>query len=288
MAQRSSTLERAASFKRQERDRHRLDADGARSVDTCRICSRNNAQAHSKYTTMCTECGRLYARYMKTGTKDSLTAGKKLLSRCAAKIPMETQDLMHRIRKQLQEVNKMEVTKKKCKQCGRTLSIEAYRRYTPRGRGIYDTTTGYHTVCKECENFNQTVNSAYSRPESERTPYQQELLVKAKTVYEKLHSSGLEPKGRYAKDILNIHKETTHSTDIYISAMLGESTDSVVDEFKQLLEIELTEEPDVYNDMLDELEERCAGPDGRVKSEYKDIYMQVLERFNDYEDNYQW
>ena len=66
---------------------------------------------------------------------------------------------------------------------------------TPRGKGLYNTTVGYHTVCKECENFNQTVTVAYNS--EARTPKQVALLEQAKVLYETLHARGLPaPKGR--------------------------------------------------------------------------------------------
>ena len=184
---------------------------------------------------------------------------------------------------------------KPCKQCGRVLHITNYRSYYPRGAAEKrdSAKVGHNTVCKECEAFNARINRIYAS--NDRTAEQQDLLDKAAVFYRRLAAAGLEPKGRYATDVLgNTPKRVNGGIDAAINFMdkllppIEEADKGIVDEFKRLLEIELTEEPDVYNDMLDELEERCAGPDGRVKSEYKDIYMQVLERFNDYEDNYQW
>jgi hypothetical protein len=59
-------------------------------------------------------------------------------------------------------------------------------------------------------------------------------------------------------------------------------------EYDKLLNIEMTEEPDVYQDMLEALRERTAGPDGRVKPDYKEKFEAVATRFDDYEDNYEW
>lgn len=109
---------------------------------------------------------------------------------------------------------------KACVQCGRILPISSYRPYKPRGKGIYNTTVGYHTVCKECENFNQTVTVAYNS--KARTPKQVALLEQAKVLYETLHARGLAPKGRYAADVLGLTKEVKKtSVDRYLAEVMG-------------------------------------------------------------------
>ena len=302
MAARKTKLEREASLKRQKRSLHRADAFGVLKIDECRVCKASFVDAHPRYPTMCVDCGKLYARYLKTGTKDSLTAGKRLVSRCAPRVSFETEDLMSKIKKQLKEANNMQESKV-CKQCGRRLSIDAFRKYKPRGAGIYETTTGHHTVCIECENFNQLVNNAYRKPADQRTQKQNELLEKAKEFYEELQRRGLEPKGRYAADILGTGKDSkADSTDSYFASVLGgldnakyvqeetteEAPKTPTDRGQELLEMELVQEPDVYQALVDEWRESIAGPDGRVKAEYLDLFNAVAERFDDYEDNYSW
>ena len=49
------------------------------------------------------------------------------------------------------------------------------------------------------------------------------------------------------------------------------------DEYDKLLTIELTEEPDVYQEMLEELMARCLGPDGRLQARYKEKFDEVEE-----------
>lgn len=52
--------------------------------------------------------------------------------------------------------------------------------------------------------------------------------------------------------------------------------------------LELTEEPDVYQDMLDELMTKCLGPDNKIQHKYREKFEAVARRFDDYEDNYVW
>ena len=175
---------------------------------------------------------------------------------------------------------------KKCVQCGRTLPISSYRQYAPRGKGIYNTTVGYHTVCKECENFNQTVAVAYNS--EARTPKQVALLEQAKALYETLHARGLAPKGRYAADVLGLTKEVKKtSVDNYLAALMGIG-DELMDEYDRLLSLELTDEPDVYQEMLEELMTKCLGPDNKIQHKYKEKFEVVARRFDDYEDSYVW
>lgn len=212
------------------------------------------------------------------------------------------------------------ISTKRCKQCGRLLSIDAYRKYASRGRGIYETTTGYHTVCRECENFNQQVNKAYNTLVDNRTAKQVKLLDSAKSLYELLASRGCEPKGHYAAVVLSSRserqatsRERMDSAESYLATLLAppDETDDcavhverlfgddgeVVEECitpvtaqhgYDLLKMELTEEPDVYQEMVDNWRDSIAGTDGRVMEAYKSLFEQVASRIDKYEDNYQW
>lgn len=175
---------------------------------------------------------------------------------------------------------------KTCVQCGRTQPISSYRPYAPRGKGIYNTTVGYHTVCKECENFNQTVTVAYNS--EARTPKQVVLLEQAKVLYETLHARGLAPKGRYAADVLGLGKESKPTAvDSYLAALMG-TGDELMDEYDKLLTLELTDEPDVYQGLLEALMTKCLGPDRKIQPKYKEKFEAVARRFDDYEDSYVW
>lgn len=188
-------------------------------------------------------------------------------------------------------------TCKQCKQCGRVLTLSNFRRYYPRGAAAQKQKetalkVGYNTVCKECEAFNAKVNYIYKL--DKRTQEQQKLLDDAAVFYKELASRGLEPKGRYATDILGGINTSRSSDSIedarnFMNSILNPIVnDTLVDEYNKLLTIDLTEEPDVYQAMLDELRERSVGTDGRVRPEYKEIFMKVAERIDEYEDNYIW
>lgn len=210
----------------------------------------------------------------------------------------QQQAAQERVRTITQPVVKEErvMETKKCKQCGRLLEMEAFRKYTPRGNGVYNTVQGRHTVCKECEGFNAKINKLYKA--SSITDEQQRLLDKAAKFYIELHNRGLEPKGAYAAFIVGKEMSTrkpsaTASAYSFMDAVLApESPESpvnnLVDEYSDLLSMELVDEPDVYQDMLDSLRQRSAGADGRVLPEYRDMYTKVASRFDEYEDNYDW
>lgn len=268
----SATQRRRAAAKR-----YNSDLDGNKLVDECKICSSSNVVAHKHHGTMCITCGNLYDRTM----KHELTAARKLKTRMNNKY----ETLLTFINKLEKERPIMSETKA-CVQCGRILPISSYRPYKPRGKGIYSTTVGYHTVCKECENFNQTVTVAYNS--KARTPKQVALLEQAKVLYETLHARGLAPKGRYAADVLGLTKEVKKtSVDRYLAALMGIG-DELMDEYDRLMTLELTEEPDVYQDMLDELMTKCLGPDNKIQHKYREKFEAVARRFDDYEDSYVW
>ena len=105
---------------------------------------------------------------------------------------------------------------------------------------------------------------------------------------------GLEPKGRYATDILggintNSSSDSIEDARTFMNSILNPvANGTLVDEYNKLLKLDLTEEPDVYQAMLDELRERSVGADGRVRPEYKEIFTKTAERIDAYEDNYSW
>ena len=187
---------------------------------------------------------------------------------------------------------------KTCKQCGRSLTLPNFRRYYPRGAAAQkqkEMKVGYNTVCKECEAFNAKVNYIYKL--DKRTQEQQKLLDDAAVFYKALADRGLEPKGRYASDILvdarskraSSYTDSIKNAHNFMNSILEPTTnDALVDGYNKLLKLDLTEEPDVYQAMLDELRERSIGTDGRVRPEYKEIFTKTAERIDAYEDNYSW
>lgn len=199
------------------------------------------------------------------------------------------------------------INTKQCKQCGRTMTLPNFRRYYPRGAAAQkrtvqnaETKVGYNTICKECEAFNAKVNRIYKS--DKRTQDQQELLNEAAEFYKKLASRGLEPKGRYATDILasssvgapgtvGTTKDSIQEARNFMNSVLVPSTyakEELVVKGHELLEMELTQEPEVYQELVDKWREQIVGPDGRVSAEYLDLFNAVAERIDTYEDNYTW
>jgi hypothetical protein len=64
--------------------------------------------------------------------------------------------------------------------------MDAYRRYAARGKGIYKTEQGHHTVCKECENINARAIQLEKTPGKDPELHQQ--LV---DYYQALYDAGL-------------------------------------------------------------------------------------------------
>ena len=52
---------------------------------------------------------------------------------------------------------------KTCKQCGRTLDEVCFRQTKSRSKGIYKTSTGSSTMCRECESLNNRAHAALRR-----------------------------------------------------------------------------------------------------------------------------
>lgn len=190
---------------------------------------------------------------------------------------------------------------KKCKQCGRTLPLISFRKYYPRGKGTYNTKQGYNTVCLDCERFNSKVNRIYYKKlhNEQLTKPEEQLLVTAKEIYKELVDTGRIPIGRFAKDCLGdalpIQASETLSVDAYKNMTIKASKptisdlavdQAIVNELLKLLDIPLVDEPEIYQDMFNKLDSKCRGDDRKVRVGYKDLYMQVAERLDNYEDAY--
>ena len=197
---------------------------------------------------------------------------------------------------------------KVCKQCTRSLpdTEQYFKSYVPRGRGLRKSSVGRHTICRDCEHINETATRIWKR--GPQNPKETELLEKFKTYYNKLVDKGGHPVGAYANHLLEQSRVAQGRSKVsFIDEMLNRldglidepmpvtvsmvttgTGDPLLAEYDKLLAIEMTDEPDVYQAMLDELRERTVGPDGRVKAEYKQKFEAVATRFDDYEDGYEW
>jgi len=185
---------------------------------------------------------------------------------------------------------------KKCKQCGKVLVDDMFRPYYPRGTGQRKTKVGRNTVCLPCEKFNTTVNRVWKKVcEGVDISEKEELLLsRTAEYYKKLVEQGNQPIGAYARHVLgtDVMRETSVDKALeLLNIELGkgkEAKDEIEAEYDKLLAIKLTEEPDVYQDMLVALLERSSGPNGKVLPKYREKFEAVASRFDEYEDNYEW
>lgn len=183
---------------------------------------------------------------------------------------------------------------KRCKQCMRLLpdNEEYFRPYTPRGKGLRKSTVGRNTVCRECEKTNNVASRIWKQ--ENKSPKELDFLEKMAEYYKMLVDKGGSPIGAYAKHVLEGAEAMTNSSATSMDSILANiseqlsSRDAVLMEYDRLLALELTEEPDVYQDLLDKVREQSLGADGRVTDKYKEKFDEAATRFDDYEDNYQW
>ena len=106
---------------------------------------------------------------------------------------------------------------KACKQCGRSLSIDNFRKYTPRGKGIYKTKQGYHTLCKHCEAISARAAAAMKSGD-------QEAIDKLVDYYKSLQDRGLEPATAAARKILGLDVE--RKVAVTLDDLLSSTTDN--------------------------------------------------------------
>ena len=185
---------------------------------------------------------------------------------------------------------------KKCKQCGKMLVDDMFRPYYPRGTGQRNTKVGRNTVCLSCEKFNTTVNRVWKKVREGVDISEKEELLLSRTAeyYKKLVEQGNQPIGAYARHVLGAEETRETGVDKALELLeieLGkaeEVKDEIEAEYDKLLAIELTEEPDIYQDMLVALLERSSGPNGKVLPKYREKFEAVAKRFDEYEDNYVW
>lgn len=183
---------------------------------------------------------------------------------------------------------------KNCKQCTKLLpdTAEFFRPYTPRGAGLRKTTVGRNTVCRECEQLNNTATRIFKK--GPKNAQEQELMDKLPAYYKQLVAIGGQPIGAYAKHVLQETNDSQPKGSATLRNILDKVTisleqgDQILYEYDRLLALEMTEEPDVYQDLLDMVREQSVGADGRVTDKYLSKFEAVATRFDDYEDNYIW
>lgn len=89
---------------------------------------------------------------------------------------------------------------KTCKQCGRELPLERFRKYAARGRGVYETKQGHYTICKDCESIsNRAAGALRSGDEL--------LLCRLTEHYQRLLENGYPPVTAPAKKLLGYEEQ---------------------------------------------------------------------------------
>ena len=224
----------------------------------CNYCGAVGAAAHQKYSDICWECATLLNRYRSAAAKgrykNQVRVGKQLLERgrsaSAVYRPLyaKIKEEITMIEEQLNNNNvstddtgapqidlkpcsdpcdKPEGTcsdpepqYKVCKQCGRKLRVDtSFRKYVPRGRGIYATTQGYHTLCKDCESISIRAANAIKCND-------EEIMNKLREYYKILDSRGLPPVTKPARILLGVEADRPSAKlDALLSRMLGEDPD---------------------------------------------------------------
>lgn len=94
---------------------------------------------------------------------------------------------------------------KVCKQCGRKLPVDSFRKYRPRGKGIYNTKQGRSTLCKNCESVNNIV-AGIERREAAGTATVKDAENKQLLIahYQQLIDLGLPPVTAAAKRLMGL------------------------------------------------------------------------------------
>ena len=185
---------------------------------------------------------------------------------------------------------------KRCKQCGRTLNIESFRKYPYRGEGKYNNTKqGHYTICYDCEAVERHATRLLKKQENdELTPELTLQMQKVIAHYTTLTKRGLPPVTKNAKLIVG-QPPTKSPFKVNINFVDNNGQKQytmLMDELTKLLEMEWTEDPDVYDKMIEDLKERALqDPNNlysKIRPEYSDVYNKLLDKWADYEDNYDW
>ena len=182
---------------------------------------------------------------------------------------------------------------RRCKQCGevKQLTTDFFRKYYGANA------KGFYRVCKTCESINNRYKYLTGKGDA-ATPADLEEITRIEELYETLRELGLEPP-RYGAG-------TTSTVYSVVEELLKRKQQQAADRKEQFgVEVDvptelaewltkpLTEEPEYYEDIYFKLREKYmpvvgTNPDATPKYDetYKEIMDQILERFDEYEDNY--
>ena len=182
---------------------------------------------------------------------------------------------------------------KTCKQCGELKPIEQFRKYYGGRKGTY-------TICKTCEKINSRAkyltNKGDKCSEAELTE-----LAKIHELWEAQRVAGLQPPRENAgrtvpfseslDDMIGKYKQQAEVVQEVVQAVSSD----VPTELSKWLTEELTEEPEYYQDEVYEQLKAKYRPKVKIDTDnmlpvyddtYKPVLDKILERFDDYEDDY--
>lgn len=178
-----------------------------------------------------------------------------------------------------------------CKQCGETRPLEQFREYYGGRKGRYNT-------CKMCEKINSRYK--YLVGKSDKCSLEEtDELRKINALYQMQRKIGLQPpkhdNGRAIPlvesldDMLSKYEARAAA----VTEVVGDGATN--DELTHWLTVDLTEDPERYLDDIYEGLKTKFRPVLRVDAAtnlpvyddtYKAVLEKILDRFNDYEDNY--
>lgn len=121
---------------------------------------------------------------------------------------------------------------KVCKQCGRELPEDSFRKYAARGRGVYKTEQGRYTICKECEAISRRADYAMKKGDAV-------AIEKLREHYGMLMSKGHEPATAAAKRLMGMDVGTGpkgRNTAETLDSLLASVQDNGMDIFVAKLE----------------------------------------------------
>ena len=190
---------------------HSTDEDGNRVIDVCSYCGANHKICHKHRTGMCVDCGKLYDRWHKAkrlGIESEMRLLKPVWlerlenARRVDKWMAQRSENFYNSVKNTEVTTMTEVTSKACKQCGRELSIDRFRKYPARGRGVYQTKQGTYTICKDCESISNRL-AALQRKET-LSEQDNGVLEALREHYQKLMDKGLQPATAPARRLMGV------------------------------------------------------------------------------------
>ena len=184
---------------------------------------------------------------------------------------------------------------RKCKQCGevKQLSSEFFRKY------YGENAKGFYRVCKTCESINNRYKYLTGKGDA-ATQADLEEIARIEELYDTLRELGLEPPRYGARASSTVHSvveellKRKQQQAAERKEQFGVEAD-VPTELAEWLTKPLTEEPEYYEDVYFKLREKympVVGVDSEGVQQYDETYReileQVLERFDEYEDNYEY